>query len=566
MRAEYFAKPDSFYFSENYQKYITYEPNVDNNWGMGSPNSYVGPDDFLVRWGAILSEQDASYGRGYVYLPVGGDWTFCIQIDDGGRLYVDNQLIIDDWRNGSSRMLCSTVNKAAGWYPIEMQYYEAGQMAVARLYFQGPPGSGFETRQIIPSTNLRSCFPDTALDSNPPTCTLSGPTSVTVNTSVTYTATGSDAEGNLNEVEIWKSPTSNQTWTNVVDGCSGPTCQGTTSFDTEGTYYVSCNAFDTAGNKCSANPWCEWEPNPPDTDNCAATGWADCTANDLLTVTVTPAGPWWQVQDADVTTNGDLVSLIPSSCTLPACDPVFGLKGPGGYPGVPSYGSSADYDFAAETGNKGSASEDPPFGWLAQTDSVFTRVYDYEFFEKMISSSTQINELQSNTINSGDLTSGVKSGGYYWYHFDGSTYGDLTINSNINLTGDSKVILLVDGADLYINGRINLVDGQGFFMAIVGKTDSGTKGNIFVDPSVAHNTQVELEGLFLAEGQFRTGAGNEQLHIRGSVAAYDGLVLERDLDDNSQTPAELIEYAPDLIFTFPRELMVRRYRWKEVAP
>ena len=58
----------------------------------------------------------------------------------------------------------------------------------------------------------------------------------------------------------------------------------------------------------------------------------------------------------------------------------------------------------------------------------------------------------------------------------------------------------------------------------------------------------------------------EQLHIRGSIAGYAGVVLERDLTDNSVTPAEFFEYGPDLLFTFPRDLTSRKYKWKEIAP
>ncbi len=104
-------------------------------------------------------------------------------------------------------------------------------------------------------------------------------------------------------------------------------------------------------------------------------------------------------------------------------------------------------------------------------------------------------------------------------------------------------------------------------MFIVGKNDSGNKGNIYVDAAVSHPSAVEIEGIFLSEGQFRTGAGDNQLHIRGMVAAYDGLVLERDLEgDNADEPAEVFEFAPDFILNFPRDLTFKRLRWKEVAP
>lgn len=287
-----------------------------------------------------------------------------------------------------------------------------------------------------------------------------------------------------------------------------------------------------------------------------------CT--DSSTVNVVTAGPWWQVQDADITTNGDLGSQIPGTCTLPACNPVLGLEGTGGFPGVPSYGgATADFEDGVGTG---SAAE-VPYNWLANS-RYNGRTFDYSYFERQIPDDVILNEVTppvtGGTFNSG----GSPSRGYVWYHWNGATLGDLTINGNVNLVGSRKAVLLVEGADLLINGRINFQSpGSGFFMAVVGKDANGLKGNIFVDPSVSHPTQVEIEGVFLAEGEFRSGAGTDQLHVRGSVVAYDGVVLQRDLGgNNGDTPAELFEYAPDIIATFPRVFTQRRIRWKEVAP
>jgi len=283
-------------------------------------------------------------------------------------------------------------------------------------------------------------------------------------------------------------------------------------------------------------------------------------------VDVTPVGPWWQVKDADVTAYGDLVSLIPASCSLPVCNPVFGLKGLGGFPGVPVYGG-VTADFAAGTGT-GNAAE-APYNWLVNSLYSSSRIYNYDFFERQIPSDVTFTEITTPTVNGGDFNSGgAPSRGYVWYHYNGATLGDMTISGNVNLTGSRRAVLLVDGADLYITGRINIQSpGNGFFMVVVGKDVNGLKGNIIVDPSVSHPTSPGLEGIFVAEGEFRTGVGTSQLWVRGSVAAYDGFLLERDLQaGNSTKPAEFFEYAPEIISVFPQVFTTRRMRWKEVAP
>ena len=281
--------------------------------------------------------------------------------------------------------------------------------------------------------------------------------------------------------------------------------------------------------------------------------------SNTATLDVVSPGPWWQVKDADIITSGDIISSIPLSCALPGCNPLLGLEGLGGFPGVPAYGGST-----AGFG-EGSVSST---GWLANTQSSFRKIYDYSFFSRLVRPDVVLTEISSPSVNGGFFASGgTSSRGFVWYHFDGATLGDLTITDDMNIIGDRKVVLLVKEADLYINGRITLQkEGEGFFMVIVGKDEGGNKGNIFVNASVVHESKPELQGVFLAEGQFKTGTGNEQLHIRGMVAAYGGVVLERDLTDNSTEPAEVFEFAPDLIFTYPRDLTFKRLRWKEVAP
>ena len=286
---------------------------------------------------------------------------------------------------------------------------------------------------------------------------------------------------------------------------------------------------------------------------------------DTSAITVTLPGPWWQVKDADVTTNGNLISPIPASCTLPACNPVFGLKGTGGFPGVPAYGgTTADFQAGAGTGNAAEA----PYNWLASS-SYQGKIYDYAYFARQIPSDVAFTEITTPTVNGGDFNSGgAPSRGYVWYHYNGATLGNMIISGNINLTGSRRVVLLVEGADLYITGRIGIQSsGNGFFMAVVGKDANGLKGNIIVDPAVSHPTSPGLEGIFVAEREFRTGAGTSQLWVRGSVVAYDGFLLQRNLNaSNSTKPAELFEYAPELMSVFPQVFTTRRMRWKEVAP
>lgn len=376
--------------------------------------------------------------------------------------------------------------------------------------------------------------PSTPTPAPAPSCTVSlDPSTVSIaqGTDVNYTASVTIGYGSVSQVNFSSSNTSVATVSPASD---------------------ASQPYQTVGDTLAVG-------SSTITSDVVMDGAVRCT--DTADLDVTDPGPWWQVIDADIITNGDIISSIPSSCALPGCDPLFGLEGLGGYPGVPVYGGSVNF-------GEGDVSST---GWLANTQSLFGKIYDYNFFRKMVRSDVEVSltEIEMSSIdNSGYFTSGgTPKRDFVWYHFDGNTWGDLEINSSINMPGDRKVVVLVEDADLYINDRINVVDGTGFMMFIVGKDDSGNKGNIYIDADVSHPVEKEIEGVFLAEGQFRTGAGDNQLHIRGMVAAYDGVVLERDLlGDNVDEPAEVFEFAPDFILNFPRDLTFKRLNWKEVAP
>lgn len=93
------------------------------------------------------------------------------------------------------------------------------------------------------------------------------------------------------------------------------------------------------------------------------------------------------------------------------------------------------------------------------------------------------------------------------------------------------------------------------------------KENIIVQPGVGGlGTGPHLEGIFLADKQFRTETGSNQVHVRGGVAALSGIELQRELADNSINPAEIFEFGADQLFLFPAPMSQRQISWREVAP
>jgi hypothetical protein len=263
------------------------------------------------------------------------------------------------------------------------------------------------------------------------------------------------------------------------------------------------------------------------------------------------SGPWWRVKDGDITTGGNLNSSVPAGLYLD-------VIGDGGYPGIPAYGGTTNI-----TGANVSVK-----GWLAASQYSSIKIYNSAYYLNAIPADAVINPLTSTVDGTAIASGGTATNGIYWYEYDPTTNGglDLTINTAANL-GSRKVILVVKGADALIKGDITLTKGSGFFMLVAGAAADGSKGNIIVDPGVGGGAGPNLEGIYVADKLFQTGSAATQLTVRGTVAAYGGISLQRDLGGaNPATPAEVFEFAPDLELLFPGVIGARTVSWQEVAP
>ncbi|WP_084218509.1 PA14 domain-containing protein [Sulfurospirillum arsenophilum] len=119
---------------------------IDFNWSFwfGSPDSSIQYDYFQAKW------------VGYVYIPTTGTWTFYTESDDGVKLTVNNQLIINNWTSHWQTTNSYSLYLTSGYYPIVMDYFEVLGSAVARLLWSGP---GITDVQVIPQTYLYTQIP-----------------------------------------------------------------------------------------------------------------------------------------------------------------------------------------------------------------------------------------------------------------------------------------------------------------------------------------------------------------------------------------------------------------------
>ena len=95
---------------------------IDFNWGYGSPGAPIPVDNFSVRW-----TRTETFSAGYR--------TFELGTDDGGRLYIDGVLVIDEWNDQSypSPAPSVKIKVGKGEHTIVVEYYERGGVARATL-------------------------------------------------------------------------------------------------------------------------------------------------------------------------------------------------------------------------------------------------------------------------------------------------------------------------------------------------------------------------------------------------------------------------------------------------
>jgi len=102
---------------------------INFDWGNGSPApGVIGTDLFSVRWTRNLSLDAASY-------------RFTLTVDDGARLWVNNHLLIDTWKDQAPHTYTGDIYLPGGSVPVTLEYYENTGGAVARLSWAKTGGS-----------------------------------------------------------------------------------------------------------------------------------------------------------------------------------------------------------------------------------------------------------------------------------------------------------------------------------------------------------------------------------------------------------------------------------------
>jgi len=100
------------------------DPSINFNWGYGPPAPGMPSTNYSVRW-----------TRTWNFSP-DGTYRFYAQVDDGVRLWVDGNLVIDAWQDGPERQVTGDIWLGAGNHDLRVEYYQNLGAAVIVVWWQ----------------------------------------------------------------------------------------------------------------------------------------------------------------------------------------------------------------------------------------------------------------------------------------------------------------------------------------------------------------------------------------------------------------------------------------------
>lgn len=129
------------------------DPEINFNWVRNSPGKSIKEDEFTAVWTGYLSPELSS------------EYRFEAQADDGIRVWINDELLINQWKNapkgangfvmgneGAASTIGTITLQAGKRYKLRVEYFEKIQNARAELFWSA---EGLD-KQILPSKNLHT--------------------------------------------------------------------------------------------------------------------------------------------------------------------------------------------------------------------------------------------------------------------------------------------------------------------------------------------------------------------------------------------------------------------------
>ncbi|MEZ4515628.1 MAG: helix-hairpin-helix domain-containing protein [Chloroflexota bacterium] len=96
------------------------DADIDFDWSKSPPAPSINPDQFSVRWTRMVDLEKARY-------------RFSVTSDDGARLWVNDELLVDDWTDHPAKTLNRDISLPGGPVPVRLEYFENAYDSMIRL-------------------------------------------------------------------------------------------------------------------------------------------------------------------------------------------------------------------------------------------------------------------------------------------------------------------------------------------------------------------------------------------------------------------------------------------------
>ncbi|RLC91039.1 MAG: hypothetical protein DRI79_03935 [Chloroflexi bacterium] len=100
-----------------------YDPWIGFEWGTDSPMPEMRSDFFSIRWTTTVHLNTDTY-------------RFCAMSDDGVRIWVDGQRVLDEWHPNNGIAYCGEHWVETGDHEIKVEYYEEGGNALIYVWWE----------------------------------------------------------------------------------------------------------------------------------------------------------------------------------------------------------------------------------------------------------------------------------------------------------------------------------------------------------------------------------------------------------------------------------------------
>jgi len=203
-------------------------------WGGNGPDPGIGKTNYVVRWTGSVQPQFS------------GPYTFYTTADDGVRLYVNDQLLINDWVNRAPTTMSNTITLASQQlYNLELDYYYQNDNGAQISLAWSSPSTA---QAIIPQTQL---YPYT---NPPPAVIFSSPANNSTYTAAASVTMEANADAPYNPISTVAFYTNGSLLGTLSNSLDAPLYGLTTTGLGAGSYSLTAVTTDDSGLSSTSAP------------------------------------------------------------------------------------------------------------------------------------------------------------------------------------------------------------------------------------------------------------------------------------------------------------------------